>query len=100
MSGAFEFCQVFALLALITGQGSTALPLDLLGLYFCANRRALGVQAEEYCVQVPLLKERQQNELPANYNLEDCLEACVKGAGLGSDPSGFCSELRRRNLIS
>jgi hypothetical protein len=28
-----------------------------------------------------------QNEEPANYNLEDYLDAYVKGAGVGSDPA-------------
>jgi integrase/recombinase XerD len=69
---------------------------------------AVGMRVEDYFVQrrrgwVRLYeKGGKQHEVPANHNLDEYLEAYMKGAGLGSDPKRFlfCTALGKTDVLT
>jgi site-specific recombinase XerC len=69
--------------------------IALMAYTFARIGAAVGMRVEDYYVQgrrgwVRLYeKGGKQHEVPANYNLDEFLEAYINGAGLGSDPKRF-----------
>jgi integrase/recombinase XerD len=47
-------------------------------------------------------KGGKQHEVPANHNLDEYLEAYIKGAGFGSDPKRFlfCTALGKTDVLT
>jgi integrase/recombinase XerD len=69
--------------------------IALMAYTFARIGAAVGMRVEDYFIQgrcgwVRLYeKGGKQHEVPANHNLDEYLEAYIKGAGLGLDPKRF-----------
>jgi integrase/recombinase XerD len=82
--------------------------ISLMAYTFARIGAAVGMRVEDYFVQgrrgwVRLYeKGGKQHEVPANHNLDEYLEAYIKGAGLGSDSKRFlfCTALGKTDVLT
>jgi site-specific recombinase XerD len=82
--------------------------IALMAYTFARIGAAVGMRVEDYYIQgrrgwVRLYeKGGKQHEVPANHNLDEYLEAYIKGAGLGSDPKRFlfCTAIGKTDALT
>ena len=82
--------------------------IALMAYTFARIGAAIGMRVEDYYIQgrrgwVRLYeKGGKQHEVPANHNLDEYLEAYIKGAGLGSDSKRFlfCTAIGKTGVLT